>query len=557
MSTSTARPLSHRTVRALLAGATAAALVALPAAAGAAPATDPGSTRHGAADLGPVPLGEPGLAETRTTEVLQPGVTLTRIVRGEPDPDHVWTVEVAIPGGTTSPDPDAPPSALKDEASAAETVAELTALGFAARAEEVVTPALADVAGGTLGWRVRVGAFGDQAGATAERARLVAAGYTGSAVFTGWDSEDVDTGPWRLQVLTIDPRRFRGELDLTVGPDVERRERTSELAAAAGATAGVNGGYFVLDPASGAPGDPAGVAVLDGELLSETVDGRPALVVRDDARRSDVVRLAWHGELRSHGETLALDGVNRVPGLIRNCGGTDDDLPTSSPRHDFTCTDPDEVVLFTPRFAATSPAGAGVEVVLDERGFVTEVRAARGGPIPAGGSTVQATGALAAELGALAVPGRRLHVRTDLVDEDGRRHVLNRSTSIVNGGPELVRDGELHVTAAADGFVRPAEPSFFYGFVHKRNPRTFAGVDADGRLVLVTADGRSTSSLGLSVLETALVAQGLGLTDALNLDGGGSTTMVVGDQVVNQPSDPTGERPVGDALLVLPDRRGR
>jgi exopolysaccharide biosynthesis protein len=42
---------------------------------------------------------------------------------------------------------------------------------------------------------------------------------------------------------------------------------------------------------------------------------------------------------------------------------------------------------------------------------------------------------------------------------------------------------------------------------------------------------------------------------ALNLDGGGSTTMAVDGQVVNEPSDATGERPVGDALLVLPRRR--
>jgi hypothetical protein len=241
MSTSTAHRTSRRARRALTAGVAAAALVALPAAADAAPGPGGAATASPTVtDVGRLPLGDPGLPETRTTEVLQDGVTLTRIVRGEPDPDHVWTVEVAIPGGATSPDPDAPPTALKDEASAAETVAELTALGFPARSEEVVTPAVADFPGGTLGWRVRVGVFADQAGADAERARIIAAGYTGSAIFTGWDSEDEDddTGPWRLQVLTIDPRQFRGELDLTVGPDVERRERTRELAAAAGATAG-------------------------------------------------------------------------------------------------------------------------------------------------------------------------------------------------------------------------------------------------------------------------------------------------------------------------------
>lgn len=55
-----------------------------------------------------LPLGPADLTETRTVTTLQPGVTLTRIVRGggeSPDPALHWTVEVSIPGGDTSPDP--------------------------------------------------------------------------------------------------------------------------------------------------------------------------------------------------------------------------------------------------------------------------------------------------------------------------------------------------------------------------------------------------------------------------------------------------------------------
>ena len=116
----------------------------------------------------------------------------------------------------------------------------------------------------------------------------------------------------------------------------------------------------------------------------------------------------------------------------------------------------------------------------------------------------------------------------------------------------LVRNGRVHVTAQHDGFVRPDDPSFYYGFSAERNPRTFAGVDREGRTILATADGRSTASLGLSITETGDVARALGIVDGLNLDGGGSTTAVVRGQVINQPSDAAGERPVGDALLVLP-----
>ncbi|MEU6387791.1 phosphodiester glycosidase family protein [Streptomyces sp. NPDC046939] len=513
--------------------------------AGTAPASS--TPRHG------LPLGPADLTETRTTRTLQPGVTLTRIVRGAEAPALAWTVEMAIPGGATSPDPDAPPAALKDRASAAELAAGLRADGFDARAEEVRTPPVADFPGGSLGWRVRVGRYPAQAGANAERARLIAAGYTGSATYTGWDGDATDRGPWRIDVLTIDPRTFRGALKASYGPDLERRETTSALAAAAGASAGVNAGFFVLDPKAGAPGDPAGVGVYDGRLLSEAVDGRPGLVVRDSARGTRVERFTWRGSVTGAGRTLALDGVDRVPGLIRNCGGTADDTPTSLPLHDVTCTDPDEVVAFTPEFGARTPQGEGVEAVLDRHGRVLDVRSPRGVTLPEGGSSVQATGKEAARLTALAESGRRLRVDSGLRDGEGRP-VATRGTSILNGGPELVRDGRLHTTPAADGMVQPGNPSFSYGWVHKRNPRTLAGVDDRGRTVLVTADGRGTDALGLSIPESAAVAQALGLRDAVNLDGGGSTTMVADGRVINDPSDATGERPVGDALLITPGR---
>ena len=70
------------------------------------------------------------------------------------------------------------------------------------------------------------------------------------------------------------------------------------------------------------------------------------------------------------------------------------------------------------------------------------------------------------------------------------------------------------------------------------------------KLIAFRLDGRSTRDLGLSIPEAADVARSLGLVDAINLDGGGSTTMVVNGQVISHPSDAAGDRPVGDALLI-------
>lgn len=534
----------------LVVGTAAATAVAAGPAAPAVSAVPNGSA--GRAATPHLPLGPGNLVESRRTSALQPGVTLTTIVRGRADPADFWTVQVSIPAGSTSPDPDAAPTALSSRPAAQRLAASLLRAGFAARISPVTTPGVADYAGGLLGYGVRVGHFPGSAGADRLVARLVADGYSAASVFTGWDAGRTDRGPWRLKVLTLDPRTFTGRLVASYGPNIEDRETTSVLARAQSATAAVNGGFFVLDPAAGAPGDPAGVGVYRGRLLSEAVNGRPALVVHGDGRGTDVVRLTWHGSVTGRGTTGRLDGIDRVPGLIRNCGGTPDDLPTSHPLQDTTCTDPDELIQFTPQYGASTPAGPGLEALINARGRVTRLRSPRGGPLPAGDTSVQAIGRDVPLLRAAAAVGDPLRVTSQLRYPAGRVVHAAATTSIVNGGPELVRDGRQHATPRHDGMVHLGDPSFYYAWAAQRNPRTFAGVDRAGRTVLVTADGRSTDSLGLSLQETAAVAQALGMVQSMNLDGGGSTTMVIHGRVVNSPSDSTGERPVGDALLVLP-----
>ncbi len=501
-------------------------------------------------------LGAADLPETRTVTRLAPGVTRTSITRGGADSSLFWTAEVAIP--STSPDPDAPASALSDEAQAHAVADRLAAAGVNARVERVVSPQLAD-AGGDLGFRVRAGQFGAKADGTATVATIRTAGYASSVIYTGWDgdvgSTDRSRGPWTLEVITIDPKAFRGELTSSFGPDFEAREATSRLAQASGALAAANGGFFVLDLSAGAPGDPAGTAVFGGKVLSEAVGDRPSLVIDAATNRSTVQRLTWRGRIAvdRHSSPLALSGIDRVPGLIRNCGNAASQTPSALPLQDVTCTAPHEIVAFTPEFGAQTPAGPGLEVVLDARNVVTAVHEVRGTTVPRAGRTLQAIGSDVEALRAAAPVGKRVTLTTDLVNPRGGVLTTTPSTNVVNGGPLLLTGGKQTITAGRDGMVRPADGNnFYYGWVHKRNPRTIAGVDAAGRTLLVTADGRQTTALGLSVKEAADVAQSLGMVDALNLDGGGSTTMTINGQVVNAPSDATGERPVGDAVLVLP-----
>ena len=371
---------------------------------GPATAAVAGHTGHGRhlpqADR-PLDLGPAGLTETRTVEQVEPGVTWTQIVRGTADPSVRWVVEVSIPSGDTSPDPDAPPAAIQDEKSAEDFAAELDQAGFPARAERVDQPAVADVPAGVLGWRVRlVQDFATQADATAEANRLRAAGFSGRAWYAGWDGDSSARGPWTVNVVTVDPRRFKGSIGGTYGPTLEARETTSWLSRYEGAKVAVNAGFFVFDPKAGAEGDPAGAGVYAGRLESEPVGSRPVLALERNGRHTQVVRPTWHASADLPSGRQQLDGLNRVPGLIRNCGGTADDLPTALPLHDITCTDPDELVLFTTAFGDRTPSGPGAEAVLDSRGRVLSVATARGVALAEGQRSIQGTGDLADVVGA-------------------------------------------------------------------------------------------------------------------------------------------------------------
>ena len=122
----------------------------------------------------------------------------------------------------------------------------------------------------------------------------------------------------------------------------------------------------------------------------------------------------------------------------------------------------------------------------------------------------------------------------------GWRDVLDS----LGGNPTLMEQG-----AVVEGNVAGTD-----GFSN-RNPRTAVGYKPDGTLLLVTVDGRGRDgSVGMSLRELAALFVRLGASDALNLDGGGSTTMVIGDQVQNSPSDGP-ERAVSSALILVPGSR--
>lgn len=100
----------------------------------------------------------------------------------------------------------------------------------------------------------------------------------------------------------------------------------------------------------------------------------------------------------------------------------------------------------------------------------------------------------------------------------------------IGGAPVLLQRGEVSISAEAEA-IGP-EMSL------KRHPRTLIGWAGGSKMLILVCDGRQpTWSMGLTLGEAAQLMRGLGCVEALNLDGGGSSTFVVVGQVLNKPSD--------------------
>ena len=318
-------------------------------------------------------------------------------------------------------------------------------------------------------------------------------------------------GPVVAQVV----RARRDELDLRavvshdrIGGPSAAGERTSAMCARLGCVAAVN-----ADFARPGTDQPVGAVVSAGRVLRSPVGTHHQFTAGWGPLMASGI-LEWKARLVSSDlRDLTVTGLND-PNLT------------------------DGAVLFTPSWGPTLTRGPEhTTLVLHFTGGVGELVPATteavelvglvAGPaeIPIGPGTALLTGTgeagnalrdlwTRAEQGAAS---RRALLRVDL-GPDARESV--------GGTPVLVRDGRAWVQGDGTGFVSGL------------HPRTVAGWDAAGRVLLVTVDGRQPGhSEGMALPELADFLVGIGAVEALNLDGGGSTTMVIAGQIVNLPSD--------------------
>jgi exopolysaccharide biosynthesis protein len=113
----------------------------------------------------------------------------------------------------------------------------------------------------------------------------------------------------------------------------------------------------------------------------------------------------------------------------------------------------------------------------------------------------------------------------------------------VGGGPVLVQNNKVQIS-------NNEERKFAGKAINDRHPRTAIGYTNDNKIIILVAEGRSETASGLTLTQEAKILVDLGCEEALNLDGGGSTCMLLNGKQTNKPSDKEGERAVPSVFII-------
>jgi len=370
-------------------------------------------------------------------------------------------------------------------------------------------------------------ACGGEVQTSQAQAGWLSAGETvapGVTFYTSTDSTLMDpSASVQVSLLRLDPVRVR-LTSLLSNDQVMYAEPVLEMAARANAVAAVNAGFFNVNN-----GEPVGLLKVAGVLVSDTPVTKGAVGIWSPA---------------SGRTELAFDQMSaRIDLRI----GDDTDVVVMGVDGVDTTRARGKLMLYTPKYHEhTDTAGNGVEWVL--RGDPLKVVSMRR---DAGSTTIPKDG-FVLSFGGLELPAELKRLTTDTPV------TLDTHWTTVNGlEPERIGTAD-HVVNGA-GLLRvkgrqitewDMERLSGPNFINMRHPRTVIGLDRRGDIWLIVVDGRQAASAGMAFSDLQRLADRLQLTDALNLDGGGSTTMVVQGKVVNRPSDAKGPRAVSDAIGV-------
>lgn len=282
---------------------------------------------------------------------------------------------------------------------------------------------------------------------------------------------------------------------------IAQKEVLSSMTRRYKAVAAINGAYFT------SRGDPIGTLIINRRLISSPLYKRSVFGVTED----DTLIFGnpdFSGILRSGSLSVKIDAVNQ-------------------PRRG------NSLVVFTPEYSrSTLTDEAGLELVM-VKGKVVGIHA-KDALIPPDGVVVSAGGEKASELSQLKL-GQSVELDYSIDKPwDTIRHA-------VCGGPRLIENGRESINGK--------EEKFDHSIVHGRHPRTAVAVTFDGDLLLVVVDGRTQRNAGMTLAELSTYLRTLGARHAINLDGGGSSSMIVRGRTVNTPSDGC-ERRISNGILI-------
>lgn len=378
----------------------------------------------------------------------------------------------------------------------------------------------------------------------------------------------------RIQVRLADGAIARGNLvrwresqagvalrPLLANGTIAGLETTPSMAARAlrqGAVAGVNGGYLLPRPT----GNPNGPYAEDGWLRSgpavgsngsRLTEGRGTIGITAGGQvLMDRVQPDLQLTLPD-GRVLVIDDVNRTP----RC-------PASG---SLSCPAAGEVIVYDDGFGTGVPVPAG-SVVLDLEArripaagqLSTRVLRVRQSPdatrltVPDGRLLLVAYGPTNVAAVTALTNGTALSLDVAVRPRANPAASWDDLVHAVPGAPLLLRDGRRQPALFSSAMTRDDNEAL--GEAHRlgRNPRTALGRTAAGELLMITIDGRRAGwSVGVTLLELTQILEGLGATDAVNLDGGGTTTMTLHGTIVNRPSE-ANRRAVNGLFLHVPQR---
>ncbi|MCU1291060.1 MAG: copper amine oxidase domain protein, partial [Acidobacteria bacterium] len=325
--------------------------------------------------------------------------------------------------------------------------------------------------------------------------------------------------PVVVNLLRLDLSKVR--LDVVHAMDAAiGTETTSSIATRHGAIAAINAGFFRLDRSIFA-GDATGVLMIDNVLLSESYQKRVALFINNESQRT----------------TVEFDQPKFLPFFVTD---KNTEINVALNRERKT----DDVIVYTPEFGRTTLTdGSGIEVVV-KTGRISQIIEGKGSSlIPRDGFVISAGSQKRDEILKIV----RLKAKTFLSYAVSTK-IKEPYQDVVSGVPQLIKNGQIEITWEQEKSSK--------AFVETRHPRTAVAKLKDGKFLMITVDGRQPGvSVGMNLNELAEMLLELGATDAMNLDGGGSTAMFLDGKIVNKPSDKEGERKVSDAILVTPRKK--